>query len=229
MEDDLDLIAHGKKKYNVLCDECDKMIEKLICDNSLFENSNGSSLKLNIKIDDKHVYTIGKNGPIIKFTKPDGCIGFYGVKPDIDIDKLKSGEYNLDDIILLKEDSVKILGEHNGSIVYLKSGKFGNYLECGEIKKSLKFVKINIPLKNIQLDDAINILDGANKSDNSLIRKIDDNLSIRNGKFGHYIFYKTAKMKKPQFLKLAGFDDNVKTCSLEYLKNWIKEKYEIKS
>ena len=28
-------------------------------------------------------------------------------------------------------------------------------------------------------------------------------------------------------LKLAGFDDNFKTCSLEYLKNWIKEKYTI--
>jgi DNA topoisomerase-1 len=227
MEDDLDLIARGKKKYNILCDDCDKLIEKLICDNSLLESSNGSTLKLNIKLDDKHIYTIGKNGPIIKFTKPDGAIGFYGVKPDIDMDKLKSGEYKLDDIILLKEDNVKILGEHNGCTVYLKSGKFGNYLECGEIKKSLKFVKINIPMKNIQLDDAINILDVSSISDNSLVRKIDENLSIRNGKFGPYIFYKTANMKKPQFMKLAGFDDNVKICNLEYLKNWIKEKYSI--
>tara|TARA_B110000259_G_scaffold188344_2_gene246617 strand:- start:6974 stop:9346 length:2373 start_codon:yes stop_codon:yes gene_type:complete len=228
MEDDLDLIAHGKKKYEVLCDDCNRLIEKLIKDNSLLSSSNGSSLKLNIKIDDKHTYTIGKNGPIIKYTKPDNSMGFYGVKPDIDMERLKNGEYKLEEIILLKEDNVKILGEHNGKIVYLKSGKFGSYLQCGEIKKSLKFVKINIPLKNIQLDDAINILDEANKGDNSLVRKIDDNLSIRNGKFGHYIFYKNSKMKKPQFLKLNGFDDNVKTCNLDYIKNWIKEKYEIK-
>ena len=86
---------------------------------------------------------------------------------------------------------------------------------------------MNVPIKNIQLDDAINILDEAKKSDNSLIRKLDDNLSIRSGKYGPYVFYKTSKMKKPQFLKLAGFDENPKSCAIEYLKSWIKEKYAI--
>ena len=28
---------------------------------------------------------------------------------------------------------------------------------------------------------------------NSLVRKIDDNISIRKGKYGDYIFYKTEK------------------------------------
>ena len=95
--------------------------------------------------------------------------------------------------------------------VYLKVGKFGYYLEYGEIKKSLKSkVKGNVPFKNIQLEDAISILEDASQFDNSLVRKIDDNLCIRNGKYGAYYVYKTPRMKKPQFMKLSGFDDNVK-------------------
>ena len=92
---------------------------------------------------------------------------------------------------------------------------------------SLKSVKINVPFKNIQLDDAISILEDASQIDTSILRKIDDNLCIRNGKYGPYIFYKTPRMKKPQFMKLAGFDDNFKTCKIEYLRAWIKEKYTI--
>tara|TARA_Y100000741_G_scaffold363555_1_gene352092 strand:- start:1340 stop:3712 length:2373 start_codon:yes stop_codon:yes gene_type:complete len=228
MEDDLDLIARGVKEYHILCDDCNNLIENLIRDNSLLEKEVSSTgQKLNIKIDEKHTYMIGKNGPIVKFVKEDGNVGFYGVKPDIDLERLKNGEYKLEEIIVIKEDNIKILGEHNGLNLYLKIGKFGYYLECGEIRKSLKSVKMNIPFKNIQLEDAIRIIEDASQVDNSLIRKIDDNLSIRNGRYGPYIFYKTARMKKPQFMKLAGFDDNVKTCSLEYLKNWIKEKYTV--
>ena len=86
---------------------------------------------------------------------------------------------------------------------------------------------MNVPFKNITLEDAISILEDASQVDNSLLRKIDTNLCIRNGKYGPYIFHKTPRMKNPRFMKLSGFDDNYKTCSLEYLRNWIKEKYMI--
>ena len=100
-------------------------------------------------------------------------------------------------------------------------------MECGEIKKSLSNLKINVPFKNIELNDAINIIETAEKNDNSLIRKLNDNLSIRKGKYGDYIFYKTLKMKKPQFLKLYGFNDDYKNCSIQNILSWIKEKYTI--
>ena len=228
MEDDLDLIARGLKEYHLLCDDCNNFIENLVRENSLLEKSIKSVMhKLNIKIDEKHTYLIGKNGPTIKFLKEDGTAGFYGVKSDIDLEKLKNGGYKLEEIIVVKEDNIKDLGLHNGLPVYLKLGKFGYYLECGEVRRSLKSVKMNVPYKNITFEDAISILDDASQVDNSLLRKIDDNLCIRNGRYGPYIFYKTPRMKKPQFMKLAGFDDNFKTCSLEYLRNWIKEKYTI--
>tara|TARA_B100000900_G_C20596052_1_gene723460 strand:+ start:109 stop:2568 length:2460 start_codon:yes stop_codon:yes gene_type:complete len=234
MENELDLIAKGGKKYYDLCKECNELIEKLIKNNSLGIDRTGSVStgdssieKINIKIDSKHTYTIGKNGPIVKFNKEDGTLGFYGVKSDISIEKLKNGEYKLDEIIVTSEDNNKLLGEFMQKSVYLKYGKFGYYLEWGEIKKSLTNLKINVPVKNIELNDAINILQSAQEAGNTLVRKIDEHIAIRKGKYGDYIFYKTEKMKKPQFLKLYGFDDDYKNCNVLNIRSWIKEKYQI--
>lgn len=231
MEDELDIIAKGNKKYYDLCKECNTFIEDLIKNNSLSltnENGdNGSNEKVNIKIDEKHTYLIGRNGPTIKYKKEDGSTGFYGVKKDIDVEKLKAGEYKLEEIIVSTEDNNKILGEYKGNNLYLKYGKFGYYLECGELRKSLTYTKINVPIKNIGYDDAVNILENSEANANSLVRRIDETLSIRKGKYGDYIFYKTEKMKKPQFLKLNGFNDDYKNCSLANIRSWIKEKYEV--
>ena len=233
MEDELDNIAHGKKKYYELCDECNSFITSLINSNNLFIKcdsnlENGEKLeKLSIKIDAKHIYLIGKNGPTIKFAKEDGSLGFYGVKKDINIEKLKRGEYKLEELIETKEETTKLLGVYNGENVYLKNGKFGYYLECGQVRKSLKTIKINVPFKEIKIDDALTILKDCDSETNSLVRKISNDLSIRKGKFGDYLFYKTPTMKKPQFLKLNEFNEDYKNCSLEFLKSWIKDKYNL--
>ena len=56
-------------------------------------------------------------------------------------------------------------------------------------------------------------------------------MSIRNGKYGPYIFYKTTKMKRPQFLKLKGFKledgEDYETCDIERLTTWIEETYSV--
>jgi DNA topoisomerase-1 len=231
MEDELDNIAQGKKKYYELCDECNSFITSLINSNNLISKcdsnlENGEKLeKLNIKIDAKHTYLIGKNGPIIKFDKEDGSLGFYGVKKDINIEKLKEGGYKLEELIETKEETTKLLGVYNDENVYLKNGKFGYYLECGQLRKSLKTIKINVPFKEIKIDDALTILKDCDSEANSLVRRISNDLSIRKGKYGDYLFYKTPTMKKPQFFKLGEFNDDYKNCSLEFLKSWIKEKY----
>jgi len=227
MEDELDIISKGNKKYYDLCDECNSFIEDLIKNNSLENETSENIQKMNIKIDEKHSYIIGKNGPIIKYTKEDGKLGFYGVKSDIDIDKLKEGKYKLEEIIVSTEDNNKLLGMYKGNELYLKNGKYGYYLECGEIKKSLNYTKINVPIKNISYEDAINILDNCEVGNNTLLRNIDSNISIRKGKYGDYIFYKTEKMKKPLFFKLNGFNDDYKKCTINNIRSWIKEKYEV--
>ena len=234
MEDELDNIARGKKKYYELCDECNNFITSLISSNKLIIKSdsnleNGENLekleKLQIKIDAKHTYLIGKNGPTIKYTKEDGSLAFYGVKQTINIEKLKRGEYKLDELIETSDETTKLLGVFNEENVYLKNGKFGYYLECGQLRKSLKTIKINVPFKEIKIDDALTILKDCDSDTNGLVRKISNDLAIRKGKFGDYLFYKTPTMKKPQFLKLGDFNDDYKNCSLEFLKSWIKEKY----
>ena len=230
MEDELDNIAQGTKKYYELCDECYVFINDLIKTNNLAAtanstNSTNSPEKIQIAIDAKHTYLIGKNGPTIKYTKEDGTLGFYGVKKDIDINKLRAGHYKLDELIETKEENSKLLGSFQNAPVYLKKGKYGYFLECGELRKSLNTVKINVPIKEIKIEDALTILNDRASEGNSLVRKISTDLAIRKGKYGDYIFYKTETMKKPQFLKLNDFNDDYTNCSLEFLNSWIKEKY----
>jgi DNA topoisomerase-1 len=239
MEDDLDMIALGAKAYYELASECTSLMNTLI--ESINTNNNNSTKssdstksnetinKLQIALDDKHTYIIGKNGPTLKYTKEDGTLGFYGVKKNIDIDLLKAGHYTLEDVLETTQESIKNLGLYKEHNVYLKYGSYGYYLECGELRKSLVSVKINVPFKELTLEDAITILETCDPVSNSLMRHISTSLSIRKGKYGDYIFYKSEKMKKPQFLKLEGFntksDTNYLTCSLDALKLWIKEKY----
>jgi DNA topoisomerase-1 len=62
-------------------------------------------------------------------------------------------------------------------------------------------------------------------SDNSkIIRPINLSLSIRKSKRGDYLYYKTSKMKKPKFYSLNDFKEDYKTCSLDALIQWSKEK-----
>jgi hypothetical protein len=60
-----------------------------------------------------------------------------------------------------------------------------------------------------------------------LVRELNNNLSIRAGKYGDYIFYKTAEMKNPTFLKLKGFTGDYKTCSISTIIEWIQKTYKI--
>ena len=191
MEDELDNIAQGTKKYYELCDECYGFINDLIKTNNLAANATNSPEKIQIAIDPKHTYLIGKHGPTIKYTKEDGTLGFYGVKKDIDINKLRAGHYKLDELIETKEENSKLLGSFQNAPVYLKKGKYGYFLECGELRKSLNTVKINVPIKEIKIEDALTILNDRASEGNSLVRRISNDLAIRKGKYGDYIFYKT--------------------------------------
>ena len=100
------------------------ILQKILLKNNSLENQNNGNNtnieKINIKIDEKHTYIIGKNGPTIKYNKEDGKLGFYGVKPDLNIDKLKEGKYKLEEIIVSSEDNNKLLGQYKGNELYLE-------------------------------------------------------------------------------------------------------------
>ena len=216
MEDILDLIAKGEKKYYELCNDCLTEINK----------STGSiprDNKEDITIDNNHIYMIGKHGPVIKCGNDAKNPIFKSVKKDIDLEKLRGGKYTIHDII--DDDNLsKLLGTYKEENIYLKKGKFGLYVVWGENKKSVNDIKISE--EDITLADIVPFLVASNQNTN-LIRKITENMSIRKGQYGDYIFYKTDKMKKPGFYKLNKFTDDYKTCDLELLTTWIKETYKI--
>ena len=57
-----------------------------------------------------------------------------------------------------------------------------------------------------------------------ILRTIDENTTIRYGRYGPYIFHKTAKMTKPAFVALKGFPEkhgNYITCDAGVLREWI--------
>ena len=220
MEDTLDIIAKGNKIWYELCKEC---LDEI---NILSEGLIDTREKEVIKIDSKHTYMIGKFGPVIKCSNGDDKVSFKPVKEDLDLDKLKRGEYALDDIIKKNNTSIgKNLGKYKNNDIILKKGRFGIYIEYNNENKS-----VNITDKeydDITLEDIIKILE----KPSSLIRNINKDLSIRKGQYGDYIFYKTEKMKKPKFLKLQGIIEELssdyKTCDSLELERCIKEKYKL--
>ena len=57
-----------------------------------------------------------------------------------------------------------------------------------------------------------------------IMRTIDENTTIRYGRYGPYIFHKTAKMSKPVFVALKGFPEkhgNYMTCDAAVIREWI--------
>jgi DNA topoisomerase-1 len=224
MEEELDKIAKNQGIWYELCKTCNTQLDHLI--DGLKEET-----KIEFSLDDNHTYLIGKYGPVIKCVeKKDGKeeVTFKPIKKDMDIHKLKKGDYTVEDLV----DTTKhtktqyILGQYNGKEVVLKKGKFGLYLSWDKLSKTMKEFG-NRPMENIRLEEVIHYLEeGSN-----VLREISNYLSIRKGTKGEYLFYKNGKMKKPQFYDIKGFAQETKkdykTCDATVLKSWIQEKYNI--
>jgi DNA topoisomerase-1 len=236
MENDLDLIAKGDMRWYDLCNDCLREITELSreLDKNVCENVNENSTT--IKIDEHHTYMIGRYGPVIKCISDDAkkTVTFKKVKPDLDIAKLKRGEYTLDEILSdeTKTDT-KELGKYVDKVVYLKKGQYGYYIEWKDIRKSVEPELV----ERMTLDAAIEILSKNESTNLTIVRKIDDYTSIRTGKYGDYIFHKKKSMKTPKFFKLDDFvKDNktedgkemsYRTCDISVLSNWVYTKYKL--
>ena len=266
MEDDLDKIAKGDILYTETCMFCLDNVTQLT---TALKDKNIQ--KDTVSIGENHVYMVGSKGPVIKHTTVDEDgkkkIEYKSVKKDIDVAKLKRGEYELTDIIDEKGNidmgGIK-LGIYDSNEIILKRGKYGLYFVWGEQKKSLSglfpknknpstiayhdIVKI-IETSKTQIQSQVENMNGDREDDEGggggggggggsvsigskllvkgMVRKITDDISIRNGKYGDYIFYKTPEMKNPTFLKLKGFTEDYKTCSMFNIIEWIQKTYKI--
>ena len=212
MEDTLDSIAKGDSVWHELCRDCLTQIDNLSEPLGLVD-------KVTIPIDENHVYMVAKYGPCIKCTKG-GKTTFKKVKEGINLTKLKNGEYALEEIIQTKAAAKNdnILGKHENSDVVLRNGRYGMYVEW-------KGNKINITIekdyKDVTLEDVREYLVSP------IIREITEDASIRVGKYGDYIYYKTTRMKKPRFLHLKKFVGDYKTIDKRELIEWINTTHKI--
>jgi DNA topoisomerase-1 len=223
MELDLDQVSSGKESdWTKICANCLKDIK-------VHSKEIRDLTKQTYKIDELHELMFAPFGPVIKYTYKDETneekTDFLQVKKDIEIDleKAKRGEYKTEDLIEIKNNC---LGEYENNKLFLKTGRYGPYVEWGEKRESIKSIKK--PLNEITLDDIKELVEGSQKvTENNLLRRLNDSMSVRKGKFGPYVFYQRSDMKKPQFLNIKKFNEGFFNCQAETLINWCKETYNL--
>jgi DNA topoisomerase-1 len=212
MENELDKIAKGNKIWHSLCDECYKDIK------SINDTIKVEETKQETELEGGYTFRIARYGPVL-MKRIDGKIKYHKIKPDIDIEELKDGKIKPEDAILIEKVNSS-LGKHKDIDVYLKKGKFGLYISYNDNNISLKGLKKEA--EEITINDVLPYIENNNQS-SKVTRMINENASIRNGKFGHYIYYKTNTMKKPKFIALKKYKIDYLNCDLEELENIINK------
>jgi len=211
MEEVLDKIADGNVEWTTLCRDCNNTI-----DNSIKKIKKVD--KPIIKIDENHTYTIGRYGPVIKCTDENGDVSFKAINKDIkiDLEKLKNGEYTLKQLMYSDNSNEPVnqnrnLGEYKGNDVILKNGKYGMYVNIDGKNTSVKY--INKDMDDITLEDVVEYINKKSNASSNIIKKLNDDISIRKGKYGPYVFYKTSNMNRPKFISMKGVAEEEVTIS----------------
>lgn len=214
---------------------------------------------------------------------------FKSVRPDLEYAKIMRGEYSLA-YMLGEEGGVgggvasssssaapisvagggRLMGQHQGQDIIIKSGKYGAYVTWGNTNLSLKpllqaggggaptiaaaggkyahksktttnqksefDLTLEDVIKFIERNSAVATPSSTDASDEptastpatyiqgQILRTLDENTTIRYGRYGPYIFHKTQKMTKPAFVALKGFAElhgNYNTCDAAILRDWI--------
>lgn len=253
--DDIAASANGidpKHDLKIVCDECVGEIEE--CINKIKKIKKDET---QYRIDDHHIFIIGKHGPVVMYSeKPfpiheeGGCYDKFlnaginseenqsiilkKVKPGLIFDDLKMGKYaNLSEIIVEDSSLERVVGTFGGFSVTLKNGRFGKYVVWGKNGENRKSFKCSKNISDISLEEVIHHIENnsnnSNESNDSndsicldVVRIVNDDISIRKGKYGDYIFYKTSQMKKPKFISLKTFKLDYNKCPLNDIASWVK-------
>lgn len=211
MEEKLDIIVKDSNNWTEICKECEKKIKEL-------SKSLKNLTKEVYDIDENHEFMFSKNGAVLR-TKDDEPVFKSVKKIQIDLEKMKRGEYKLEDLL----ETDRILGSHEDEPLYLKNGKYGYYLSWGQKTKSVKLRK---PVEQVTYDDVKYVFN--EPSNVNIMREINSDLSIRKGKYGLYIYYKTDTMLKPQFINTKKFKESLLYCEKDVLLNWLEENYNVR-
>lgn len=230
MEESLDAIARGAMEWVQLCAQCNASVDALL-------EGTQRNERLQIALDDTHTFLIGKYGPVVKCVEQNEAgkevTTFKKVRADLDVQTLtqEGSAPSLEDVIDISQNSTKaptqiVLGTFEDSNLVLKKGKFGLYVQWkgGTQSRALKELG-NRPMESIKLDEVLALL----AQGTSMLREIGKHASVRRGAKGNYLFYKTPKMKKPQFMDIKAFPHgDIVTCPEHVAKAWIEVTYQVK-
>jgi len=225
MEEQLDIISSNnidKPEWSSICKECYDEIKRL---SGPIKNIKKQSYPL---IEDGYEYIFERFGPAIKHMLEDGTVEYLSAKKDqeIDLEKLKNKEYAVNDVLEIKNSC---LGKYDGEDIFIKTGRYGPYVEYGKDPTKRESIKeIEKPLDEITLSDITEYL--GNKKDTNektSLRVLNSVMSIKKGKYGPYVYYKRPDMKNPEFLNIKKFPEGFLTCEITTIVNWLCEKYKL--
>lgn len=203
MESALDaLVQDNDIPWYSVCEVCEDTINR--CSEQL-----KPVLKKKYRIDDMHNVVFGKSGAMIECLDGDTKT-IKSIKSNftLDFEKLENEEYSLEELLEIPKD---YLGDFEGIPVNVKTGPYGPYVVWGERKESLKGVlKDGGKPECITLDQVKELFNTKKPKDPNFLRQLNEDFSVRKGKFGMYLFYKTSNMKKPEFI-------NIKKCPYDVL------------
>lgn len=227
MEQELDNIESGNKQWHLLCKECD---ESLL---SINTEINENLKKEEFIIDSEHKYKIGRYGGYIEKIigkKKENLKLKSGISLEDIKDKIKDKTINISDLIERKNN--QILGKYKDKEIIIKKGKFGIYINYDSINVSLN--GLDKEISDININDVIPFIErklnplndennGNPNNKSNIVRVLNIDFSLRTGKYGNYLFYKTKDMKKPKFINIKKYSGNMEIDDKNDIISWALE------
>jgi DNA topoisomerase-1 len=252
MEDDLDKVTdkindtnNTKVVWHSICLDCENLIEKLSKPVKKMKKPVYTIKSRDGTID--YELCVHQYGTSLKQISEKGDVSYIPVNPKIkiDIESVKCGKYIAEELFDIKQPS---LGKYKDIEIEIKKGKYGLYAKWGDKNTSLK--SIGKSAEYITIDDIIPLIDPDYQVDSilhsksgdidpntprlppppknpNILRILNEDLSIRKGKYGPYIYFMQKGAKKPDFFKLAKYKTTFATCDETELIKWIGETYNI--
>jgi DNA topoisomerase-1 len=228
MEEDLDKISGGGGiQWHEICENCCDTIATL--SKPLSKMAKPKYIIKSRDSDREYELVFHQYGASLKYTCGEDIV-YKSINSaiKIDLEEVKAGKYMAEDLLEIKDD---YLGKYEGEDMYIKTGKYGAYVQWGEHTASIK--AIQKPLNEIVMTDVIALLSPVcdpnaprkPPQNQNILRNLNADLSIRKGKFGPYIYYLPADAKKPEFFKLTKHKTTYLTCEANTLIEWISNEY----
>jgi DNA topoisomerase-1 len=248
IEEQLDEIAKGNKEWYLLCKECDEHIISLVSNVKDEFDREKERIKREKMLNKNKTKDKNKNNKEINnivdidnmnndSNNMDNNINNSG-----NISVLSALQLNNPTLFENKLSKGIKMGKYDNEDLFLKKGRYGLYAQWGDKKKSLNGINIEHSLitysnivsyiNNFNNNSIQKCINEINKGDNiigstdneqnkSLIRILNETASIRNGKYGDYIFYKPKNSTKPEFISLKKYKGNYRTDPIPSILDWI--------